>query len=109
MQFVAVKSLAQQDIQTANRVRTTELLEPRTVKANQIRALVLEYGLVAPKQLAHLRAAIPHWLEDAVNGLSCQFRQLLDCLRGDPVALDARVAELGEEIDAIAQSDPIYC
>ena len=69
--------------------------------------MVAEYGLVAPKQLAHLRAAIPRWLEDAENDLSFQFRQLLDGLRGDLVALDARVAEPDEEIDAMAQSDPI--
>jgi transposase len=106
MRFVAVKSVEQQDIQAVHRVRS-ELLEQRTAKANQIRGLVGEYGLVAPKQLAHLRAAIPRWLEDAENGLNCRFRQLLDGLRGDLVALDTRAAELDEEIDAIAQSDPI--
>jgi transposase len=106
MRFVAVKSVAQQDIQAVHRVRS-ELVEQRTAKANQIRGLVAEYGLVAPQQLAHLRAAIPRWLEDAENGLSIRFRQLLDGLRGDLVALDARVAQLDEEINSMAQSDPM--
>ena len=106
MRFVAVKSVAQQDIQAVHRIRS-ELLEQRTAKANQIRGLVGEYGLVAPKQLAHLRAALPRWLEDAENGLSSRFRRLLDGLWGDLVALDARVAELDDEIDAMAKSDPV--
>ena len=64
MRFVAVKTVEQQDIQAAHRIRT-ELIGHRTAKANQIRGLVAEYGLVAPQQLARLRAAVPDWLEDA--------------------------------------------
>ena len=86
MRFVAVKSVVQQDIQAVHRVRT-ELVEQRTAKANQIRGLVAEYGLVAPKQITHLRAALPRWLENAENGLSCQFRQLLDWTAGRPSGL----------------------
>ncbi|MFQ6024431.1 MAG: hypothetical protein ACE5NW_17080 [Acidiferrobacterales bacterium] len=58
MRYVAVKTVEQQDIQAMHRVRS-ELLSHRTAKANQIRGLVAEYGLVAPKQLRPLRAAIP--------------------------------------------------
>jgi len=58
MRFVAVKSVAQQDIQATHRVRA-ECMAHRTAKANQIRGLVTEYGLVAPQQLVALRAAIP--------------------------------------------------
>ncbi len=53
MRFVSVKSVEQQDIQAVHRVRS-ELLGQRTAKANQIRGLVAEYGLVAPKQLRRL-------------------------------------------------------
>jgi transposase len=66
-----------------------------------------EYGLVAPQQLSHLRRAIPRWLEDAENGLSGRLRRLLDGLRGDLVELDHRVAELDEEIEAIAKASPV--
>jgi transposase len=47
------------------------------------------------------------WLEDAENGLSEQFRRLLDGVWGDLVELDRRVAELTDEIDKIAKSDPV--
>ncbi len=105
MRFVAVKSVEQQDIQAVHRVRA-ELLGQRTAKANQIRGLAAEYGLVAPLELCQLRRAIPSWLEDADNGLSERFRRLLHGLWGDLRGLDERIDELDREIAAIAQEDP---
>jgi len=106
MRFVAVKTVEQQDIQAAHRIRT-ELIGHRTAKANQIRGLVAEYGLVAPQQLARLRAAVPDWLEDAENGLTSRFRGLLNGLWNDLKTLDQRVAELDHEINMIAQNNPV--
>ena len=104
MRFVAVKTIEQQDIQATHRIRAG-LIEQRTAKANQIRGLVAEYGLVAPKELLSLRRAIPCWLEDANNGLTTRFRRLLHGLWEDICALDDRVDELDREIIAIAISD----
>src|SRR3984957_3552205 len=105
MRFVSVKTVEQQDIQATHRIRAG-LIEQRTAKGNQIRGLVSEYGLVAPKELLALRRAIPCWLEDGDNGLTARFRRLLDGVWSDLRALDARVAELDNEIAAIAQSEP---
>lgn len=106
MRFVPVKSVEQQDIQAMHRIRE-ELVSARTAKANQIRGLVAEYGLVAPQRLSHLRRALPIWLEDADNGLSMAFRQLLDGVRGDLVELDRRVNELDAHNDAVAKAHPV--
>jgi len=106
MRYVAVKTLEQQDIQAAHRIRSG-LIGQRTAKANQMRGLVAEYGLVAPQQMARLRAAVPAWLEDAENGLSNRFRWLLSGLWNDLQTLDRRVAELDDEIERIAQIDPV--
>lgn len=105
MRFVAVKTIEQQDIQATHRIRAG-LIEQRTAKANQIRGLIAEYGLVAPKELLMLRRAIPCWLEEADNGLTVRFRRLLDGLWGDLRTLDERVGELDSEISAIAASEP---
>ena len=104
MRFVAVKTIEQQDIQAVHRVRS-ELSKQRTAKVNQIRGLVSEYGLVAPKEIAHLRRALPYWLEDTENALSERFRRLLNGLWGDLRALDDRMEELDREIALIAQAD----
>ncbi len=57
MRFVAVKTAEQQDLQAMHRIRSG-LIEQRTAKANQIRGLVMEYGLVAPRQLLQLRPVV---------------------------------------------------
>ena len=106
MRFVAVKTVEQQDVQAVHRVRA-ELMTQRTAKANQIRGLLAEYGLVAPREVSHLRTTIPEWLEDAENGLTSRFRRLLDGLREDLVMLDRRVKELEREIAEIAAADPV--
>jgi transposase len=106
MRFVAVKTVEQQDIQAVHRVRSG-LLSQRTAKANQIRGLVAEYGLVAPQQLTSLRAAIPDWLEDAENGLTARFRGLLSDLWGDLKHLDQRITALDQEIATLARQDPV--
>jgi transposase len=106
MRFVSVKTVEQQDIQALHRVRFS-LIGERTAKANQIRGLASEYGLIAPKELSHLRLALPLWLEDAENGLSGRFRKLLNGLWQDLLILDNRVAEMDREIAWMAQADPV--
>ena len=89
MRFVAVKTVEQQDIQAVHRIRAS-LITERTAKANQLRGLVHEYGLIAPREIASLRRAIPDWLEDADNGLSARFRRCWPPLARPAVAGRAR-------------------
>ena len=104
MRFVTVKRVEQQDIQATHRIRS-ELITQRTAKANQIRGLVAEYGLVAPKQLSSLRTAIPCWLEDAQNGLTGDFRALLHGVWNDLLGLDERVGEMDQVIKRLAANN----
>lgn len=106
MRFVAVKSVAQQDLQALHRVRA-EVLKQRTAKANQIRGLLAEYGLVVVQTLSALRRAIAVWLADGENGLSEGFRVLLSGLQGDLQHLDARVKELNSQLERAAQRDGV--
>ncbi len=106
MRFIKAKTVEQQDYQATHRIRS-ELMSHRTAKANQIRGLVTEYGLVAPLQMASLRAAIPRWLEDADNGLTDRFRALLHGLWDDLLTLDQRIETLNGDIESIAKNDPV--
>ena len=76
MRFVPAKSIDQQDLQSLHRIRS-QAVARRTGQANQIRGLLMEYGLVLPKGIATIRKAIPLILEDADNQLSVLFRELL--------------------------------
>jgi transposase len=106
MRFVAVKSVEQQDTQAAHRIRE-ELVDQRTAKANQIRGLVGEYGIVAPKGIQQLRRALPDWLEDAENALTADFRSLLADLADDLRYLDERITRLDERITQSVKADPV--
>ena len=97
--------MEQQDIQAIHRVRSS-VVGRRTAQANQIRGLVAEYGLVAPKQLGPLRKAVPAWLEDAENGLTDRFRALLHGLWLELLRLDERIKEFNHEIEVIADTHP---
>ena len=106
MRFVAVKTVTQQDMQAVHRIRS-ELVRQRTAKANQIRGLLAEYGIVVPTRIESLRRALPEIQEDAENGLSTLFRRLLTGLREDLEAFDTRVEALDKEIADAARSDPL--
>lgn len=106
MRFVTVKSVAQQNTQAMHRIRS-EHISHRTAKANQIRGLIGEYGIVAPIGINQLRQAIPCWLEDAENGLTCLMRELLLELYNDLQRFDERIDQLNKQIAQSVKTDPV--
>lgn len=102
---VTVKTIAQQDMQALHRIRSMKMKQ-RTAIINQTRGLLAEYGIVIAKSPAALRKAIPDLLEDADNGLSFDFRQLLDALYDDLRTLEARIEELTRLIERNVRANP---
>lgn len=105
MRFVAIKTIAQQDMQALHRIRS-EQVKQRTAKVNQIRGLLAEYGIVVGRRVEVLRHALPQLLEEAENGLSADFRVLLDGLRHDLIMLDERIDDLDKKIKMLANHNP---
>jgi len=106
MRYVAVKTVEQQDHQAAHRIRE-ELVGQRTAKANQIRGLVGEYGIVAPVGIQQLRCALAIWLEDAEIVLTDDFRALLAGLADDLRGLDERIKCLDTQITQRVKNDSV--
>jgi transposase len=104
MRFVAVKTLEQQDVQAIHRMRSLTV-ERRTGQINQIRGLLLEYGLEIPQGRAALARRLPEILEDAENGLSARFRAELSVLAEELRHLDERIAYYDTQIEEIARHD----
>jgi len=105
MRFVPIKSVEQQDIQSLHRAREMAMGH-RTAQINQIRGLLLEYGMVVGKGSANLRKALPGILEDGDNGLRPMFRELLHGLYRELLHLDERIADYDAQIARLAtQSD----
>ena len=75
MRFVGIKQTWQQAIQPLHRSRN-QLMKMRLQLASHIRGLLMEYGIVIPKQIGQLRRQLPLILSDADNELSNQARKL---------------------------------
>lgn len=106
MRFVPPKSVEQQDIQLLHRVRS-RLVGARTQIANQVRGLLMEYGIVLPQHIGQLRRGLPEVLEDDSNELTVLSRRLIASLYGELAELDQRIEQLDAELKAVyAASEP---
>ncbi len=54
MRFVSTKTIEQQDIQSLHRIRS-QAVARRTALGNQVRGLLMEYGVIIPKDIAFIR------------------------------------------------------
>jgi len=104
MRFVPAKSVEQQDIQSLHRIRS-QAVARRTAQANQIRGLLMEYGVVIPKGISYVRKEIPCILEDATNELTFVFRELLNELYDEMVHLDKRIKMLEDKLEIICREN----
>jgi transposase len=93
MRFVPVKSVEQQDMQSAHRIREG-LMTERTATINRIRGLLGEYGVTMAKEAASIRRHLPGLLEDAENSLTFVARRLFSSLYEDLRAVEQRVTEI---------------
>lgn len=105
MRFVPTKSVEQQDIQSIHRIRS-QAVARRTAQANQIRGLLMEYGVIIPKGISFIRKNIPLILEDAENGLTVLFREMLNELYEEMVHLDERIEKMELKLQTIAANSP---
>lgn len=104
MRFVSVKTVEQQDVQALHRVRS-RAIQARTAQINQIRGLLLEYGIEIPRGRAAVRTRLPEILEDADNGLTPVFRALLQGLYEELCHHDERVRQYDHLIAEMARAD----
>jgi transposase len=77
---------------------------PRSV-INQLRAFLLERGIIFRQGRAYLRKQIPGLLDDAEQCLSPRMRELIERLWLEWKALEEQVDGLSAEIDGIANRD----
>jgi transposase len=104
MRFVPIKTDDQLDLQALHRVRD-RLIARRTSVINQLRAFLLERGLVFAKSPAKLRERMPEILENADEDLTPRMRNLLAMLWNEWKDLELQIEEMNEEVERIASSD----
>lgn len=104
MRFVPIKTDDQLDLQAIHRVRD-RLVSRRTAVINQIRAFLLERGMVFAQKPARLRAAMADILENAEADLTPLMRNLINTLWDEWKTVEQQIEELGEELERISAAD----
>jgi transposase len=104
MPFVAIKTVEEQDMQALHRMRA-QCVKERTALSNSTRGLLGEYGIVLSKGPAALRRAIPAILEDAENGLSDRFRNLLARRYEQLAEIEGHIAFYTAELELLSRQD----
>lgn len=104
MRFVPAKSVEQLDLQALHRVRE-RLVSRRTAVINQIRAFLLERGIVFRTGRQHMAREMPTLFTDERSTLSTRMRAILQQLWDEWRGLEADVAVVTKEIAAIAATN----
>jgi transposase len=104
MRFVSIKTDDQLDLQALHRVRE-RVMQRRTAVINQIRAFLLERGMVFAKSPIRLREAIPSVLENVEENLTPRMRNLIAMMWSEWKELELQIAEMNAEVERIASSD----
>jgi transposase len=109
MNFVPIKSAAQQDIQSMLRIRQ-RLVESRTQLMNQIRGLLAEYGIAIAQGPSALKKAILAIFEQgldepAEHDLTPMMYEELRLLRDELSALDERVKSYDAKLERLSSED----
>ena len=104
MRFVPIKTDDQLDLQALHRVRD-RLIGRRTSVINQLRAFLLERGLVFAKSPARLRERMPEILENADEDLTPRMRNLIALLWNEWKELEQQIVAMNDEVERIASSD----
>src|SRR4030095_9947518 len=104
MRSVPVKSVPQQDMQALHRIRERQI-KARTALLNQIRGLLMEYGIVIPQRASQVPHKVPYILEDAENGLTATAREWLQALAEELQALDQRITATDQHIERLFAAD----
>ena len=103
MRFVGTRSEGQQDIQNLHRVRE-RLVCNRTALANEIRGLLLEYGIVIPKGITHVRNRLHSILETHRSRHSALWHKTFLDLHEEFRTIDNRIEDCDTSLKAISRA-----
>jgi transposase len=104
MRFVQPKSLDQQDMQSAHRVRKG-LMAQRTAVINRMRGMLNEYGIVMARRPGTVRRELPEVLGNSGNGLTSIGRELLQELHAHFMQLEKRIGRTEALIERLGEAD----
>lgn len=104
MRFVGIKQADQVDLQMLHRVRS-RLVSSRTSLICQMRAYCLEHGIAMRQGAGVFKIDICRVIDELDNDLTPMARSILRDLYNDFRRLEARIRQVSDEIEKIADTD----
>jgi transposase len=104
MRFVPIKNIEQQETLSMHRARSLAIKE-RTALTNQIRGLLMEFGIIVTQGIRHLRKQLPWILEDAENELTPSLRELFQGLYNRLLSVDKTIEQYDDKILLLAKNN----
>lgn len=104
MRFVPIKTVEQQAVLTVHRAREL-LVSERTAVANQIRGLLMEYGIVIAQGIQRLRRELPAVLGADNETLPMLARTVVTELQARLLELDERIVGHDRQIAQVARQN----
>jgi transposase len=104
MNFVPIKQVEQQDIQSIHRVRS-RVVKNRTALINEIRGLLLEYGIAIPLGAAKVNRFLCEIIANNKNELTDLSRECMRGLYEELIEIEARQKKLDKQIRQISRQN----
>ena len=102
MNYVPIKQVEQQDIQSIHRIRT-RIVKNRTALINEIRGLCLEYGILVTPGAARVKSSLCTIIADGANELTCSSRESMQDLYDELVDIEIRLKKLDTKIRVLCR------
>jgi transposase len=104
MNFVPIKQVEQQDIQSIHRIRT-RVVKSRTALINEIRGLCLEYGVILPAGAAKVKPSLCAAIANFDNELTAASRESMQDLYDELVEIECRLKKLDTKVRQLCRQD----
>ena len=104
MRLVTLKTEEQLDLQVLHRARE-RLVAGRTRLTNQLRAVLLERGVILPKRRSCLAKRLDEMMKEGELAVSPRAIGLLQDLREEWASLDRRITAYDDELAALTRDD----
>ncbi len=104
MNFVPIKQVEQQDIQSIHRIRA-RIVKNRTALINEIRGLCLEYGVVLTPGAARVKSSLCVAIADSDNELTQSSRESMQDLYDELVDVEGRLKNLDTKIRQLCRQN----
>ena len=104
MNYVPIKQVEQQDIQSIHRIRT-RIVKNRTALINEIRGLCLEYGIVLASGTTRVKRSLCVAIDDIDNELTSLSRAWMRDLYDELVDIEGRLKTLDTRIRQLCRQN----